>query len=188
MTPVKACRGRRHRAAPTSSALDAAQKNSPQLAAGLKSAPRRPILIYALRSARIFHRWRYARSPEHLSIDFKIAQRWRGGARAPQKHAARHPRHHRSTRDNSHPRRRPLGRSSRDRSDADANNKGWAFVPNTSFMEKKLVPEDCDFPASSNKKGKDMLRQDSVHFQLHHVYETTDAHGNTVYYAHEGSL
>ena len=66
--------------------------------------------------------------------------------------------------------------------------KGWAFVANTFFMEKKLVPEDLDFPADSKKTGKSLLRQDSVHFQLHHVYETTDAHGNIVYWAHEGSL
>ena len=41
-------------------------------AAGLTSAQCRPIVIYTLRSARIFHRWRYARSensPEHRLHD-----------------------------------------------------------------------------------------------------------------------
>ena len=72
--PFEAYRARRHRA-PGSSALDAAQTKSPQLAAGLKSAPRRPILIYTLRSARILYRWRYARSensPVHRFDRFEI--------------------------------------------------------------------------------------------------------------------
>ena len=116
--PFEAYRARRHRGAPGSSARRRAKK-CPQLAAGLKGAPRRPILIYTLRSARIFHRWRYARSensPEHRFDRFEICIAVARSAGAPEKHAARHPRHHRSTRDNSHPRRRPLGRSSRDRS------------------------------------------------------------------------
>ena len=67
--------------------------------------------------------------------------------------------------------------------------KGWAFVANTFFMEKKLVPEDLDFPASSKKTGKNLLRTRQKHYQdTGGVYETTDAKGNTVHYAHKGSL
>ena len=56
-------------------------------------------------------------------------------------------------------------------------------------MEKKLVPEDLDFPASSKKTGKNLLRTRQKHYQdTGGVYETTDAKGNTVHYAHKGSL
>ena len=52
-------------------------------------------------------------------------------------------------------------------------------------MEKEAVPKALNRPGS---RGDSLLRQDSVHFQKHHVYETTDAKGDTVYYAHKDSL
>ena len=46
-----------------------------------------------------------------------------------------------------------------------------------------------DFPASSKKTGKNLLKPSHKHYKDNNgVYETTDAHGNTVYWAHEGSL
>ena len=48
-------------------------------------------------------------------------------------------------------------------------------------MPKMGVPKDLNRPTAQ-------LRQDSVHFQKHHVYKTTNAKGDTVYYAHKGSL
>ena len=61
----------------------------------------------------------------------------------------------------------------------------WAFPPGTIFMPKTAVPKALNRPGS---RGDSLLRQDSVHFQKHHVYKTKDAKGDTVYYAHEGSL
>lgn len=61
----------------------------------------------------------------------------------------------------------------------------WAFPPGTIFMEKKLVPKVLGRP---DKRGDKLLRTDRGLFPKHHVYETTDAEGNTVYYAHKGSL
>ena len=45
-----------------------------------------------------------------------------------------------------------------------------------------------DFPASSKKTGKNLLRPSSRHYQKHHVYKTKDAKGDTVYWAHKDSL
>ena len=61
----------------------------------------------------------------------------------------------------------------------------WAFPPGTIFMEKKLVPKVLGRP---DKRGDKLLRTDRGLFPKHHVYETTDAEGNIVYWAHEGGL
>ena len=53
------------------------------------------------------------------------------------------------------------------------------------FVEKEAVPKALNRPGS---QGRFLLRQDSVHFQKHHVYKTTNAKGDTVYYAHKDSL
>ena len=62
---------------------------------------------------------------------------------------------------------------------------GWEFPPGTTFMPKAAVPEVLGRPGSY---GRSLLRTDCGLFPKHHVYETTDAEGNTVYWAHEGSL
>ena len=62
----------------------------------------------------------------------------------------------------------------------------WAFPPGTIFMEKKLVPKDLDRP---DKRGDNLLRTTQKHYKdTGGVYETTDAEGNIVHYAHKGSL
>ena len=80
------------------------------------------------------------------------------------------------------PRKGPVRRCER-------KGKGWAWVADTDFIEKTAVPKDLDFPASSKKTGKNLLKPSHKHYKDNNgVYETTDAHGNTVHYAHEGSL
>ena len=82
----------------------------------------------------------------------------------------------------TNPRKGPVRRCER-------KGKGWAWVADTDFIEKTAVPKDLDFPASSKKTGKNLLKPSHKHYKDNNgVYETTDAHGNTVYYAHEGSL
>ena len=77
------------------------------------------------------------------------------------------------------PRKGPVGRCVR------KGGGGWEFPADTTFMPKKNVPKALNRPGSL---GKSLLRQESDHFQKHHVYETTDAKGNIVYWAHKGSL
>ena len=69
----------------------------------------------------------------------------------------------------------------------------WEFRSGTIFMEKKLVPKDLGFPAwtdttKRDQRGSSWLRTTQELYQKHHVYETTDAKGDTVYYAHKDSL
>ena len=61
----------------------------------------------------------------------------------------------------------------------------WSFVADVVFMTKGAVPKVLNRPGCY---GRRLLKQDSDHFQKHHVYETTDAENNIVYWAHEGSL
>ena len=80
------------------------------------------------------------------------------------------------------PRKGPVRRCER-------KGKGWAWVADTDFIEKTAVPKDLDFPASSKKTGKNLLKPSHKHYKDNNgVYETTDAHGNIVHWAHEGSL
>ena len=63
---------------------------------------------------------------------------------------------------------------------------GWAFPPGTDFMEKKAVPKALNRPGC---RGDSLLRQTQKHYKdTKGVYETTDAEGNIVHWAHEGSL
>ena len=52
-------------------------------------------------------------------------------------------------------------------------------------MTKAAVPKVLKRPGCH---GGRLLRRESNHFQKHRVYETTDAEGNIVYWAHKGSL
>ena len=64
--------------------------------------------------------------------------------------------------------------------------KGWAFVAGEPFMRKAAVPKVLGRP---DKRGDTLLSTRQKHYKdTKGVYETTDAEGNTVYYAHEGSL
>ena len=56
----------------------------------------------------------------------------------------------------------------------------------TTFMEKKAVPKALGRP---DKRGDHLLKTTQKHYKdTKGVYETTDAEGNIVYWAHEGSL
>ena len=61
----------------------------------------------------------------------------------------------------------------------------WSFVADVVFMEKEAVPKNLNRPGTH---GRSLLRQDRGHFQIHHVYKTKDAKGDTVYWAHKDSL
>ena len=61
----------------------------------------------------------------------------------------------------------------------------WAFPPCTIFMPKTAVPKVLGRPGS---RGSNLLWPAQKHYKKHNVYKTTDAKGDTVYYAHEGSL
>ena len=62
----------------------------------------------------------------------------------------------------------------------------WAFPPGTTFMMKKDVPKVLGRP---DKRGDCLLRTTQKHYKdTKGVYETTDAEGNIVHWAHEGSL
>ena len=52
-------------------------------------------------------------------------------------------------------------------------------------MPKAAVPKALGRP---DKRGNNLLRTSQELYQKHHVYETTDAEGNIVHYAHKGSL
>ena len=61
----------------------------------------------------------------------------------------------------------------------------WSFVADVVFMPKAAVPKVLGRPHS---RGEALLKTASPHYQKHHVYKTKDVNGDTVYYAHEGSL
>ena len=63
---------------------------------------------------------------------------------------------------------------------------GWEFPPGTTFMPKAAVPKALGRPGC---RGDHLLRTTQKHYKdTKGVYETTDAEGNIVYWAHEGSL
>ena len=84
----------------------------------------------------------------------------------------------------TNPRKGPVGKCVLTGKDKSGKDK-WSFVADVVFMTKTAVPKALNRPGS---RGDCLLRQDSVHFQLHHVYKTTDAENNIVYWAHKGSL
>ena len=63
---------------------------------------------------------------------------------------------------------------------------GWEFPPGTTFMPKAAVPKALGRPGC---RGDHLLRTTQKHYKdTKGVWETTDAEGDIVYWAHEGSL
>jgi len=80
----------------------------------------------------------------------------------------------------TNPRKGPVGKCVR------KGGGGWYFPADTTFMEKKAVPKALGRP---DKRGDHLLKTTQKHYKdTKGVYETTDAEGNIVYWAHEGSL